>query len=183
MTTPLLTTVQLSGWLLMARMAGGIENLSGILKYAHQNGDRGSQTDAVHAGDQVEPSREITMLANGGDQLLELGLQEPLEPVDLLLPELPDTLVPARLTTGLDLGDILRELLDHRQTLGQRRQTRIWRFVDVRGCGRAAGDQDRIDVVVLGMLQHELGVGTHLHRLKDMTTKPPARRNETTACS
>src|SRR5213076_764998 len=75
---------------------------------------------------------------NGGDQLLELGLQEPLEPVDLLLPELPDTLVPARLTTGLDLGDILRELLDHRQTLGQRRQTRIWRFVDVRGCGRAA---------------------------------------------
>src|SRR5437773_12111727 len=106
------------------------------LGHTHQNGDRGSQTDAVHAGDQVEPSREITMLANGGDQLLELGLQEPLEPVDLLLPELPDTLVPARLTTGLDLGDILRELLDHRQTLGQRRQTRIWRFVDVRGCGR-----------------------------------------------
>src|SRR5207245_5093494 len=107
-------------------------------------------------------SSDLTMLANGGDQLLELGLQEPLEPVDLLLPELPDTLVPARLTTGLDLGDILRELLDHRQTLGQRRQTRIWRFVDVRGCGRAAGDQDRIDVVVLGMLQHELGVGAHL---------------------
>src|SRR5437773_1001583 len=56
------------------------------LGHTHQNGDRGSQTDAVHAGDQVEPSREITMLANGGDQLLELGLQEPLEPVDLLLP-------------------------------------------------------------------------------------------------
>jgi hypothetical protein len=58
------------------------------LGHAHQNGDRGSQADAIDAGDQIEPSREITMLANGGDQLLELGLQEPLEPVDLLLPEL-----------------------------------------------------------------------------------------------
>src|SRR6059036_1114097 len=28
-------------------------------------------------------------------------------------------------------------------------------FVDVRGCGRAAGDQGRVDVVVLGMLQHD----------------------------
>jgi hypothetical protein len=38
------------------------------LGHAHQNGDRGSQADTVDAGDQVEPSREITMLANGGDQ-------------------------------------------------------------------------------------------------------------------
>src|SRR5213592_101732 len=61
----------------------------------------------------------------------------------------------------------------------QQRQTRIWRFVDVRGCGRAAGDQDRIDVVVLGMLQHELGVGAHLHRLEDNDNKAvrPQERN------
>src|SRR5207248_2620904 len=149
------------------------------LGHAHQNGDRCARADAVHAGDQIEPVGEIAMLANGGEQLLEFALQLSLEPIDLLLPECADTRVAAGRTAGLDLGDILRELLEHRQTLGQRRQTRIWRFVDVRGCGRAAGDQDRIDVVVLGMLQHELGVGAHLHRLEDNDNKAvrPQERN------
>src|SRR5207247_2955561 len=38
---------------------------------------------------------------------------------------------------------------------------------------------DRIDVVVLGMLQHELGVGAHLHRLEDNDNKAvrPQERN------
>src|SRR5437588_3987828 len=147
--------------------------------FAADAGDRCSRADAVHAGDQIEPVGEIAMLANGGDQLLEFALQQSLEPIDLLLPECADTRVAAGLSAGLELGDILGELLDHRQTLGQRRQTRIWRFVGVRGCGRAAGDQDRIDVVVLGMLQHELGVGAHLHRLEDNDNKAvrPQERN------
>src|SRR5258708_19909288 len=99
------------------------------LGHAHQNGDRGSQADTVDAGDQVEPSREITMLANGGDQLLELGLQKPLDPVDLLLPELADSLVPACLTAGLWLGRTPPELLAPRHTLGPPAQTPLPSFL------------------------------------------------------
>src|SRR5947209_7012803 len=42
-----------------------------------------------------------------------------------------------------------------------------------------AAAEDRIDVVVLGMLQHELGVGAHLHRLEDNDSKAvrPQERN------
>ena len=75
------------------------------------------------------------------------------------------------LTTGLELGNICRELLDHRQVLGQRRQTHVRRFMDVRCRGRAAGDQGRVDPIILGMLQHELGVSTNLHRLEDDDVK------------
>jgi len=39
--------------------------------------------------------------------------------------------------------------------------------MDIRGCRRAAGDQRGIDLVVLGVLQHELGVGAHLRGLED----------------
>src|SRR5205823_11948647 len=85
-------------------------------------GDGCGRADAVHAGDQIEPVGEIAMLANGGDQLLEFALQQSLEPIDLLLPECADTRVAAGLSAGLELRDILGELLDHRQMLGQRRQ-------------------------------------------------------------
>jgi hypothetical protein len=121
------------------------------LRHAHQDGDGRSQANAVHASDQIEPIGEIAILANDGDQLLKLSIQQHLEPVDLLLPELPNTLLAAGLTAGLELANILGELLDHRQVLGQRRQTSIRRFMNVYCGRRAAGDQDGIDVVVLGI--------------------------------
>ena len=46
------------------------------LGHAHQDGDGGSQADAVDAGDQVEPFGEIAMLADCCDQRLELDLAE-----------------------------------------------------------------------------------------------------------
>jgi hypothetical protein len=73
------------------------------LRHADQNGDCGSQTDAINAGDQVKPLGQIVVLPNCADQALEFAVQEALEPADLLLPELPDTLVAARLTAGFEL--------------------------------------------------------------------------------
>ena len=63
-----------------------------------------AQTDTVHAGDQVEPTGEIAVLANGEDQLLEFGLQQPLEPVDLLLPERLGSAGPGTPHDGLAVG-------------------------------------------------------------------------------
>jgi hypothetical protein len=57
----------------------------------------------------IEPMGEIVV------QLLEVAVQKNLEPVDLRLPELPNAL----LTAGLELGNVLGELLDHRQVLGR----------------------------------------------------------------
>jgi hypothetical protein len=108
-----------------------------------------------------------------------LSSQKNLEPADLPLPELPNTLLSARLTAGLELTHVLGELLDHRQVLGEEGQTSIRWFTDVRGCSRTAGDQGGIDGVILGMLQDELGVSTHLRRLKDDNYKAvrPQRRD------
>ena len=100
------------------------------LRHTHQDGDRGSQPDTVHTDDQIEPIGKVAMLADGGDQLLKLAAQKNFEPVDLPRPELPNTLLAACLTAGLELGDILLDLLDQGQLLGQRRQPRIRRFTD-----------------------------------------------------
>src|SRR5262245_61017751 len=54
------------------------------LRQAHQDGGRGAQCDAVHAGDQPEPLGEIRVPADRRDQLLELLLEEPAESLDLV---------------------------------------------------------------------------------------------------
>ena len=74
------------------------------------------------------------------------------------------------LTTGLELGNICREL----STSSGAGPTAPDARPSVHGCplrGRAAGDQGRVDPIILGMLQHELGVSTNLHRLEDDDVK------------
>src|SRR5215204_2797128 len=76
---------------------------------------------------------------------------------------------------GLEAGDVLAKLLDERQMLGKRRQTRIGPGMDLLGRRRAGSDQGGIDLVVLGPLQVKLGIGAHLRRLKhddDKTIAP-----------
>jgi hypothetical protein len=46
------------------------------LGHAHEDGDRGSQPDTVHTGDQIEPIGKIALRADGDNQLLELS-EEP----------------------------------------------------------------------------------------------------------
>jgi len=43
------------------------------LGHAHQNGDRGFETDAIDAFDQVEPFGQVSVLADGCGQGFELG--------------------------------------------------------------------------------------------------------------
>ena len=70
--------------------------------------------------------------------------------------------------------DVLSDLLDQRQMLGKRLQPRIGGGVDLLDRGGAGGDQRRIDLVVLGPLQVELGIGAHLCRLKHHHNEPLA---------
>jgi len=62
--------------------------------------------------------------------------------------------------------DIFANLIDHRQLLGERQQSRIGRGVNRPDRSRAGRDQSRIDLVVLGPLPLEPGIGPHLRRLE-----------------
>jgi hypothetical protein len=55
--------------------------------------------------------------------------------------------------------------------LGKRQQSSVGRGVDRLDRGGAGRDQSRIDLVVLGPLQAELGIGAHLRRLKHHNDK------------
>src|SRR5215211_1481451 len=98
-----------------------------------------------------------------------------LEAGDLRIPAVPDARITAGLLAGLEADDVLAKLLDERQMLGKRRQTRIGRGMDVLGRRRAGSDQGGIDLVVLGPLQVKLGIGAHLRGLQhddDKTIAP-----------
>src|SRR5436189_274087 len=103
------------------------------LRHAHQDSDRGLEPDTVHAFDQIEPFRQVVMLADGRHQLLELGPQKLGEMGDSLLPELADPRITAAFTAVLEAGDVIGELIDQRHPFGQRDQARIGRRVAVRG--------------------------------------------------
>src|SRR4029450_2021452 len=132
------------------------------LRHAHQDGDRCRQPDAVHALDQVQPFGQIGMLADRLHQCLELGILEPFETCDLTLPEVPDTRVPAARAASLEVGDILRDLIDQRQMFGIGRQTGVRRSMDLPSGCRTGRDQGSIDFVVFRQLQMEHGIGPHL---------------------
>lgn len=136
------------------------------LGHAHQDGNRRSQPDTVDAGDQVEPLGKIAVLADGCGQVLELAPLKPLETADFIAPDALNPWVPTALTAGLETSNVVGDLLDERQMLGQWRQTRIWRCMDLLDGGRAGGNQGSIDLVVLRPLQVERGIGPHLRGLE-----------------
>jgi len=54
------------------------------LRHAHQNGDCGFESDTIHAFDQIEPFGEVSVLADGCGQALELGPQLLVKPSNFL---------------------------------------------------------------------------------------------------
>lgn len=97
---------------------------------------------------------------------LELDPQKRLETGYLVIPEASDARIPAGLAACLEMGDVLRDLLDQRQMLCNRRQARVRRIDDgLCVCG-AERDQRCIDLVVLRRLQMKFGIGSHLRGLK-----------------
>src|SRR5262249_46159227 len=82
------------------------------LGQADQEGGCGAQSDAVDAGDQIEPIAQVTMSADGREQLLELVAKKPAESPDLILPELPYLRRAAALAVVLAAGDLIGDLID-----------------------------------------------------------------------
>ncbi len=86
---------------------------------AHQDGDGGRQTDAVDRGNQIEPLRQVGVLADRRFQPLQLGPLHRLKSCDLRLPMLTDARVAAALAAVLQDGNVLAQLVEHRQMLGR----------------------------------------------------------------
>src|SRR5258708_5542276 len=143
-------------------LAGNLADLG----HAHQDGDRGRQPGAADAVDQIEPLGEVAMRADRRHQGLQFDPLALLKAGQAFLPELLDTRVAAALKPVLYPRDIFANLIDQRQLLGERQQSRIGRGVDIPDRSRAGRDQSRIDLVFLGPLPLEPGVGSHLRRLE-----------------
>jgi hypothetical protein len=76
-----------------------------------------------HAVNQIEPLGKVGMLADRGDQSLELDLLALLQAGKILLPEPLDLRIAAALDPVLEAGDILADLIHHGQLLGERLQS------------------------------------------------------------
>src|SRR2546430_6008934 len=74
------------------------------LGQTHQYGNRGSQSDAIDAGHQLEPLDQIPVLADRCCQLLELEPLEPLATGDLIASAARNPWVAAALTAVLQSG-------------------------------------------------------------------------------
>ncbi len=87
---------------------------------------------------------------------------------------LADARVATAFAAVLQAGNVLAQLIEHRQMAGQRGEAGIgWRRDPVGG-GRAGRDQGGVKAVVLGPPQHEAGIGAHLGRLEEDHDKPVA---------
>src|SRR5215475_573821 len=89
------------------------------LRQTHQDGNGGRQPDAVDAVDQRKPLGKVGMLADRDDQSLECGLLTLFEASDILPPELANPNIVATLDPVLEARDILTDLIDHGQLLGE----------------------------------------------------------------
>src|SRR5258708_39086261 len=122
------------------------------LGHTHEDGDGSRQPNAVDAVDQIEPLGEVGMLADRRDQSLEFDLLALLQAGDILLPELVNPRIAAALDPVLEARDILADLINHGQLLGERQQPGIRCGMDLtHSCG-AGCDESRIDLFVLGSL-------------------------------
>ena len=147
-----------SGGLLAAQAAD--------LGHADHNGDGSPLANAIDAGDQIESCGEVAVLANGGGEGLEFGVVHRLQAGDLGAPEVAQALIAAGLAARLVAGDVLADLLDDGEMIGELDQSRIGRRMNGFGRRRAGGDQPRIDFVVLSALPAKFCEGTHLRRLE-----------------
>ena len=150
-----------------ARESGGLLAAQAAdLGHADHNGDGSPLANAIDAGDQIESRGEVAVLADGGGEGLEFGVEHRLQAGDLGAPEVAQALIAAGLAARLVAGDVLADLLDDGEMIGEPQQARIGRRVNSFDRRRAGGDQPRIDLVVLGALPAKFCKGTHLRRLE-----------------
>jgi Homeodomain-like domain len=144
---------------------------------AQQDGKRRAFADAGHALDQIEAGGEIGMLAYLPNDFEEFGGSPGLQAADVAGDDAAQAGVGDMFETGFEAGDILFELLDEGELVGQGFQAAIDLTLDwIERCG-AGGDEGRIDGIVLGAAQVQPGEGFDLHGLKheDRDTLGPER--------
>src|SRR5216683_1239674 len=144
------------------------------LGHANQDGDGSRRPNAVDAVDQIEPLGKVGMLADRRGQGLELDLLALLQAGDIVLPELLNPRIATALDPVLEARDILADLIDHGQLLGKRQQPGIRCGMDLTNSRGAVRNESGIDLVVLGTLRVEFGVGPDLGRLEHHDYKPLA---------
>src|SRR5205823_2189541 len=129
-------------------------------------GNRGREPDSVNAENEIEPLSQIGMLPQIGNDVLKFAPKKRFETPDFVTPVLPNTVLTTGFAPSAQARDILIHLLDESQPMGKRSQASIRRSMDLlRGCGTLC-DQSGIDFVILGSLQMERRVGSHLRRLE-----------------
>ena len=172
------TPTSLAAVVVVGRKPGESDSLlaaeSADLRQTHQDRDRGRQPDAVDAVDQLEPLGEVTMLADRGDQALSSAFSRLSRRAISSFQSFWMRASRQVSIRFLRQRDILADLIDHRQMLGKRLQPgsgAAWIFLHRRGAGC---DQSGIDLVVLGPLQVEFGIGPHLRRLEHHHHEPLA---------
>ena len=166
-----------------ARESGGVLAAQAAnLGHAHQDGDCRALANAIDAGDQIEPRGEVAVLSNGGAEGLEFGREHRLQAGNLGAPEIAQALVAAGLAVRLVAGDVLADLLDDGEMIGEFEQAWIRRCMN--GFSRRRAGISRASILSflarcpLNVAKARTCAGWNM-----MTLKPSRRNAKTTSRS
>jgi hypothetical protein len=130
---------------------------------------------------QSQSAGKVGMRAYGFEQQAQFGAFERGPLLDFVLDHLLQPRIAVALATHLGASDVVLDLLDHREMLGEPRQADVGRIPARVGGRRALRDQIRVDRIALRPLEFELGVGLTCIGWKTTTSKPVARKSSQTS--
>src|SRR6185503_21066378 len=137
------------------------------LGHADDEGKCGALADALDAGEEFQPEGEILVLAQALEEASDLGIAACGQALDLGFELGLESADGEAVETGLEANDVLLDLLDEGQMLGQGGKSVIAVADGAIVGGRRQGDDAGVDRIGLGSLTPILGIGPDLDRLED----------------
>ena len=140
-----------------------------VAKFGHANDkrERGSLTNAWHALNEIEAAGEIVMGFELSGDARQLSGAAGFQTGDITRDDGPQPLIVDVFETDLEAGDVLFDLFDESELMGEGCKPLIglWPGLINRGC--TGGDDGRIELIVLGAAQMDAAIGFDLDRLED----------------
>jgi len=136
------------------------------LGHTDDEGECSALAQTRNAHDEIEATGEIAMAAQRGYDTLQLRGPSRFEACDVSHDHASQPRLIDMFETDLEAGDVLLDLFDEGQMLRQLRQALVRLNALLCYGGRASGDQNSIELVVLGPTQMQPSVGFDLDRLQ-----------------
>ncbi len=141
------------------------------LWHSDNQGKRSTLANTRNAHHEVKSNSQIAVIAQLLGNEAQLRQSSDLKPRNVGENHSFQSRFANMLEAGLEASDILLDLLDEGQAVGKSGEPPIWPNLMWFDCGRACGDQSRVERIILGPLAVKARKRPHLDRLEDQNDK------------